>query len=176
MRCPGATDAPCGGILAPIALGGTPAHGCETCGGAWITEAHLLAAVDHAAPDSAWLDSVLPGPLAGVPGRCTCPSCGGRMSAFAWGETGVVVDACPTCRAAWLEAGELDTLARRQEDLAASLPAGAVARALVVEAVTDRPAFHRVAEVSALVRTLGRRLFLEVPLLAAASGVGETHG
>lgn len=176
MRCPGGPDVACHGTLDPIVLGGVPAHGCGACGGAWLTETHLLTAVDRAAPDSAWLDIVLPGPLTGVPGRRTCPSCGSRMVAFAWGETGVVVDACPTCRGAWLDAGELDALAERQGHIAASLPVGAVVRALVVEAVTDRPEAHRVAEVGALVRTLGRRLFLEIPLLAAASGVGETHG
>lgn len=175
MHCPGA-EAACDGVLVPVVLGGVPAHGCGTCGGAWLTEAHLLAAVDHGAPDSAWLDSALPGPLAGVPGRRACPSCGGRMVAFAWGETGVVLDACPACRGAWLDGGELDALTARQEDVAASLPAGAVVRALVIEAVTDRPEAHRVAEVGALVRTLGRRLFLESALLAAAAGVGETHG
>jgi hypothetical protein len=98
------------------------------------------------------------------------------MVAYGWGQTGVVVDACPSCRGAWLDAGELEALAHAQGDLAASLPAGAVMRALLAEAVTDRPEAHRAAEVGALLRTLGRRLFLEVPLLAAASGVGETHG
>ena len=43
-----------------------------------------------------------------------CPKCGAQLTARRL--NGVTIDACPACHGAWLDAGELRELARREDD------------------------------------------------------------
>jgi Zn-finger nucleic acid-binding protein len=47
--------------------------------------------------------------------RVGCPSCGAAMDTHPYGGGGnVVIDSCHRCRLVWLDAGELETLARHR--------------------------------------------------------------
>ena len=46
--------------------------------------------------------------------RMRCPKCGTRLTTHKLHA--VTVDACPACRGMWLEEGELQEIARREDD------------------------------------------------------------
>jgi uncharacterized protein len=46
-----------------------------------------------------------------------CPTCGSRLVEV--DRTGVLIDACPSCRGVWLDRGELDKILVKERQMAA---------------------------------------------------------
>ena len=113
MRCP--ID---GNALSPIEYEGVMILACEECGGELLSGDALsrIVNVREAHFDSEQADLLGDRtPLAGVPSdearSLTCPLCSGAMSAVNYGgDSGAIVDRCPTCEAVWLDAGELEKI------------------------------------------------------------------
>jgi Zn-finger nucleic acid-binding protein len=57
-------------------------------------------------------------PRTGEPMRC--PACGSRLVEVE--RSGVLIDACPTCRGVWLDRGELDKVLVKERQMLAGDP------------------------------------------------------
>ncbi len=86
---------------------------CPICGGAWYEDDELRQAKDAADIDLNWLDFELWTEWDSLDLRhkkLPCPSCGDGLVSILYGQTGVEVDCCPTCKGLWLERGRFEAI------------------------------------------------------------------
>ncbi len=100
---------------------------CGHCRGRWFDREELRKAKDSADEDLCWLDF---DPFSGRgtefrPARedRICPKCRRSMEALAYGNSGVVLDVCGTCRGVWVHHGEFEKIIRHLEEVITSKPA-----------------------------------------------------
>ena len=121
MDCPA-----CGMRLDQYEAYGMPLESCPGCHGLWLYADKLRELRDRVGEASLpslrcmseELDAV--GKAHAVPGHRTCPVCGDRkLLATVLGDSGIVIDWCPTCQGLWLDYHELqEILAHLREELA----------------------------------------------------------
>ncbi len=114
MQCP-----QCRSELDPLEYEGSPIHGCNTCGGEFISASDLGFIVRHRqAQFSAELQALLAErqPSFSVPESETtrslsCPGCSESMRVVNYGgDSGVLVDRCERCQGIWLDQQELEKI------------------------------------------------------------------
>jgi Zn-finger nucleic acid-binding protein len=108
-------------------LGSVEVSECPSCGGMWISERHLQFAKDETDPDLNWMDFDLwknRERFRLAERTIACPSCDDDLTVLDYGDTGVQVDYCDSCRGVWLDAGEFEAIieALRRELLTKSVP------------------------------------------------------
>ncbi len=99
----------CEATLNPEMAGTIEADQCPKCMGVWFDKDELREVKDFADADLNWLDFEIwkheelfkTGPTS-----LKCATCDKAMVSLVYGETGVEVDYCPSCRATWLDEGE----------------------------------------------------------------------
>ena len=105
MKCP-----TCAVDLEVRLAGPVEVDECPKCGGAWFEDDELRQAKDAWDGDLNWIDFELWETWDSLDLRARelpCPSCDRPLVAVHYADTGVEVDCCPSCRALWLEDGEL---------------------------------------------------------------------
>lgn len=122
MKCP-----VCEQELGVKNLGSVQVEECSGCGGMWLSEENLRFAKDEADPDLNWMDFDLwrsKDRFRLAEKLVHCPSCEDELHVLDYGETGVQVDYCDSCRGVWLDAGEFEGIiaALRREIESKSLP------------------------------------------------------
>ena len=142
MQCP-----QCRSELDPLEYEGAPIHGCNTCGGEFISAEDLGRVVRLRQEQfRAELQAALAErqPSFGVPESETarslcCPGCGESMRVVNYGsDTGVFVDRCERCAGLWLDQQELEKIQLLMERWADEAPQQL--RALSSELETARQA------------------------------------
>lgn len=88
---------------------------CPRCAGSWHDVDELRVLKDReAGGDYRWIDVELwrdPEQFRAPEQRgLPCPRDGARLTTMEYGETSVVVDACPTCHGIWLDRGEYEKI------------------------------------------------------------------
>lgn len=166
MDCPG-----CDHALQTVSYEGVQIETCESCGGEFVSGeelAHIVRAREQAfTPQQiAQIDSCMP--VFGIADadattRFSCPCCRAPMNPINYaGDTGVVVDRCPSCSGMWLEHSELEKvqmLLEKWEDAAPAQlrsAAGKLNRARAEAAARTSKAFggSRFSFVNAMVNRL----------------------
>lgn len=170
----------CSNILRPIVLQGVAVAHCGDCSGTWLPGHRLDVVLDALVPDASWLDELLTRAHGAQDSSRLCPGCDGAMETLLWPDTEVSVDRCPSGCGAWVDAGELDRIAAHRIDVIAQKPASELLKAIAreVEQVAEGkelPAMA-VSEIADLLRLLGRRVFVQVPAVAAGANAGSQHG
>jgi len=98
---------------------------CPGCRGIWFDEGELRQAKDLANENLNWMDFALwkdEDAFQIRPGTA-CPRCEGPMGSLEYADTGVQIEACPTCRGVWLDAKDLEQIVRALEDELVGKPA-----------------------------------------------------
>jgi Zn-finger nucleic acid-binding protein len=110
---------------------GVRIESCPRCRGLWLYAEDLRALKDRVAPGSLpslrWMNEEMDaiGKAHAVPTRRGCPVCSDRtLVATVFGDSGIVVDSCPSCQGVWLDHHEFqEILAHLREDLSSLSPA-----------------------------------------------------
>jgi len=124
---------------------GMPLEACPRCHGLWLYADKLRElrdkVEDASLPSLRWMNEELDaiGKAHAVPGRRRCPVCvDGKLLATTFGDTGILIDWCPTCKGVWLDYHELqEILSHLREELEGLTPeelrakAGEELRALI---------------------------------------------
>jgi len=98
----------CGAELETREFSGVRIEVCPACGGSWFDRGELQEAEGNADPDLAWKEFSLWSDAEALKASGepeSCPSCGGRLSHIAYGDTGVKVGYCVDCQGVWLSRG-----------------------------------------------------------------------
>ena len=125
MDCPA-----CGEALDQYVAYDMPLEACPGCHGLWLYAdklKELRDKVDDASlPSLRWVNDELDaiGKAHAVPGQRSCPVCvDNKLLATAFGDTGILIDWCPTCKGVWLDYHEFqEILAHLREELEALTP------------------------------------------------------
>ena len=102
MNCPA-----CKASMAILEYNGVELDFCFSCKGCWLDAGELGLILNGTPdrPDDLKLERA-------SRGKRRCPRCGARMLVGPAPATGVEVDACPAGHGVWLDAGELEQVAR----------------------------------------------------------------
>jgi len=92
-------------------------EGCSTCGGMFLDQGELRKLKDrvskHWTHDLRWMDDEVEG-IEGasfVPSRRSCPKCvDQKLITTCFGDSSILIDACPACHGVWLDAAEFQDI------------------------------------------------------------------
>jgi Zn-finger nucleic acid-binding protein len=109
----------CEAKLTKTDLYGVEVDTCGACGGLWLDQGELKK-LEEKAQASSWRETVWPDNaeqmmrgITAMMSRRECPVCDGRkMFATAFGDSGVMMDWCPSCRGVWLDRDEFYEITR----------------------------------------------------------------
>jgi Zn-finger nucleic acid-binding protein len=104
---------------------GMPVESCPACHGLWLYADELRALKDRSAagslPPLRWMNEELDaiGKAHAVPTRRACPACGeAKLLSTLFGDSGILIDWCPSCHGLWLDYHELqEILAHLRDEL-----------------------------------------------------------
>jgi len=170
MNCPR-----CRTELDPRKTDGVEIDECRDCRGVWFDAGELRRVKDQSDPDLGWMDVELwkhedRFRIAAKPAEC--PKCSRAMVAVDYGDTGVEVDFCSSCRGVWLDAGELENIVASLSDELLAKDVPDYLRASLEEAkelVSGPESFvSEWKDLSTVLRMLQYRLLSENPKLGRA--------
>lgn len=126
MQCPG-----CNTNLDTITYEGITIETCPGCGGEWLDGGELRQVVrarevrfDKDERRAIAAATKITGvDLQAVDRNLPCPKCDGRTDAVNYGgDTGIIIDRCPSCKGVWLDTGELEKVQMLVEGWEDGLP------------------------------------------------------
>jgi Zn-finger nucleic acid-binding protein len=158
--------------MATKEIGDVKIDECPQCRGMWFDQGEFQAAKEQVDPDLNWLAfdiwkhkkqfQVSAHPL-------KCPNDGAPMVVVDYGDTGVAIDVCPTCRGIWLEQGEFAKIITALQQELETKDVSDYVKASLEEAgelVTDPENFaSEWKDFTTVLRLLQYRLFAEKPRL-----------
>ena len=88
---------------------------CPACGGIWVHAEELRALKDKVGAYEAlrWMNEEIDAieNAHGVPTRRACPDCAeARLVATVFGDSGIIIDWCPSCQGIWFDRREFDAV------------------------------------------------------------------
>ena len=124
MNCP-----KCGEPMEPVEVRSITIDRCPGCGGQWYDRDELRLLKDKASHgDYCWVDVDLwkeAGRLRiDTESHGACPRDGAPLTRLRYGDSDVVVEACPKCFGLWLDAGEFDKIIGHLERTVTSKSSG----------------------------------------------------
>jgi Zn-finger nucleic acid-binding protein len=132
MQCPR-----CQVALRTRSVGGVEIEECRDCRGLWFEADELRRVKDASDRDLNWMDFDLwkhPDRFRVGENPLGCPTCSISMVAIDYGDTGVEVDTCTSCRGVWLDGGELEKIIGRLTEELTTMEASDLFRASLEEA------------------------------------------
>ncbi|MEE4273946.1 MAG: zf-TFIIB domain-containing protein [Thermoanaerobaculales bacterium] len=108
MQCPKCESELQSNVIADIEV-----EECPSCKGIWFDKDELRRVKDKADADLNWMDFEIwrhPELFEVSEKPSPCPACGSEFVAIDYGQTGVEIDFCPSCRGVWLDAGEMEKI------------------------------------------------------------------
>ncbi len=129
QRCPVDSTA-----LDLFAVSGVQFEGCPTCHGLWLDKDELRK-LKNAVNDGQlhWLNREVDNidSVSVVSSTRACPKCpSAHLRSVVFGQSGVVIDSCPSCHGIWLDRGEFESIALYLREEAAKATPEEIAREL----------------------------------------------
>jgi Zn-finger nucleic acid-binding protein len=114
MNCPGCNQPMTDQINGEVCF-----DACSNCGGSFFNGDELRKMTDQALPDAAWMDIEMWKDAEALKlawSERLCPVCGKPMAQIAYGQTGLVVDACVEHHGVYLDKGEFEAIVSALQD------------------------------------------------------------
>lgn len=107
----------CSPELVAQSVGGVELDACSHCGGLWFDPGELGRLMQQGGDEVRAAEDIAEGgPSSASGGGMTCPSCAVALYEFQYKHNpDVTLNACPECRGVWVDDGELQALASRQD-------------------------------------------------------------
>jgi len=170
MNCPS-----CSVGLRKKALSNIEVDECEKCKGIWFEDDELRKAKDSSDPDLNWMDFDIgknKDQVKARPGKLRCPQCNKSLVVINYGNTGVEIDYCPSCKGTWLNKGEFKKIVDGLTNELLTKPFSKYIKASIEEAkeiVTGSEGFvSEWKDFATVLQMMQHRLFIENPKLLDA--------
>lgn len=168
--------------LEPRDIGPVEVDECTKCGGIWFDKDELRRAKDAADEDLQWMDFEIwqhEDQFESKPSAHNCPVCDKAFVSLQYGDTGVQIDYCASCRGTWLDRGKFDAIVNHLEEELANRPFSDYVKESVGEAreiiAGPESLMSEWKDFATMLRMMQYRLFVEKPgLLAALTGIQST--
>lgn len=148
---------------------------CSQCKGTWFEDDELRKAKDSSDQDLNWMDFEIwkhKDQFKAQSRELACPQCNKALVAIDYGNTGVEIDYCPTCKGTWLDKGEFNKIIDSLNNDLLTKPLSQYVKASIEEAkeiVTGPERFvSEWKDFVTVLRMMQLRLFAENPKLLDA--------
>lgn len=170
MNCPN-----CGQTMVTKDLNSVLVDVCPACAGMWLDVGELQRLKDASLPEANWLDVSIQEELEACQyswGTRACPVCSQKMANIAYGETGIMLDACVQNHGIFLDQGEFDGIIKALEQDISTREVPEYVRAALQEAreIIDGPQDNKAEwqDFKTVMRLMSSRVMVEHPRFAEA--------